>query len=43
MYVSSLEIWEDMERRGTNTALDKGSPAQVKAEIARCDANLRRL
>jgi non-specific serine/threonine protein kinase/serine/threonine-protein kinase len=43
MYVSSLEIWEDMQSRGLKTALDEGSPAQVKAEIARCDANLRKL
>jgi hypothetical protein len=42
-YVQSLEIWDDMRRRGLHTALDEGSPDVVGREIARCDANLSRL
>jgi non-specific serine/threonine protein kinase/serine/threonine-protein kinase len=42
-YVQSLEIWDDMRRRGLHTALDEGSPDEVRREIARCDANLSRL
>jgi predicted trehalose synthase len=43
MYVRSLEIWVDMQRRGILPDLDATSAAEVTREIARCDENLRKL
>ena len=41
LYSQSVEIWQDMEKRGILTAEDKTKPQEVAAEIARCDAELR--
>jgi tetratricopeptide (TPR) repeat protein/tRNA A-37 threonylcarbamoyl transferase component Bud32 len=43
LYASSLDVWQDMQKRGILTAEDRTKPEEVTAEIARCDAALRRL
>jgi hypothetical protein len=43
MYARSLEIWEDMQKRGILTAEDSTKPQDVAREIARCDATLQKL
>ena len=43
MYVRSLQIWQDMQRRGILTGEDAAKPEEVAREIARCDASLRSL
>jgi tetratricopeptide (TPR) repeat protein/tRNA A-37 threonylcarbamoyl transferase component Bud32 len=39
----SLEIWQEMKRRGMLTADDAAKPEEIAAEISRCDAALRAL
>ena len=39
----SLDVWQDMQKRGILTAEDAEKPQEVPDEIARCDASLRRL
>jgi non-specific serine/threonine protein kinase/serine/threonine-protein kinase len=43
MYRQSLQIWEDMRRRGILTDLDAKTPGEIEREIADCDEALRRL
>ena len=43
LYAESLAVWQDMQKRGILTAEDRTKPEEVTAEIARCDAALRRL
>ena len=43
LYAQSLEIWRDMQKRGTLTAEVAGMPQETEREIARCDAALRQL
>jgi hypothetical protein len=43
MYVRSLEIWHDMQRRGILTGEDASKPEEVVRDIAECDAHLGRL
>jgi tetratricopeptide (TPR) repeat protein len=43
LYARSLDIWEDMQKRGILTAEDATKPQEVARELARCDASLRRL
>jgi serine/threonine protein kinase/tetratricopeptide (TPR) repeat protein len=43
LYVRSLGIWQDMQRRGILTGEDATRPADVAREIAQCDASLRKL
>jgi len=43
LYARSLEVWQDMQKRGILTAEDRTKPQEVAREIARCDAALRRL
>ncbi|HKX99052.1 MAG TPA: protein kinase [Steroidobacteraceae bacterium] len=43
LYVRSLDVWQDMQKRGILTAEDRTKPQDVTAAIARCDASLRDL
>ena len=43
MYVRSLEIWQDMQRRGILTGEDASIPDEVTRRIARCEESLRDL
>jgi len=43
MYVRSLGIWQDMQRRGILTGEDASKPGEVARAIAECDAHLRKL
>jgi tetratricopeptide (TPR) repeat protein/tRNA A-37 threonylcarbamoyl transferase component Bud32 len=43
LYVQSLAIWEDMQKRGILTADDAPKPQDAAREIKRCDASLRQL
>lgn len=38
----SLNIWQEMESKGTLTAADAGKPDEVAREIAKCDAGLKK-
>src|SRR5262249_55248202 len=40
MYARSLNIWQDMQKRGILTAEDSAKPKEVAREMARCDAFL---
>jgi tetratricopeptide (TPR) repeat protein len=42
MYQQSFDIWNDLRNRGTLAADDAAKPEEVSAEIAKCDAVLRR-
>jgi hypothetical protein len=42
MYQQSFDIWNDLSNRGTLAADDAAKPEEVSAEIAKCDAVLRR-
>ena len=42
-YVQSLDVWQDMQKRGILTAEDHTKPQDVTAAIARCDESLRSL
>jgi hypothetical protein len=41
-YQKSLDILSDMRNRGTLPASESGEPEKIAAEIARCDAALKR-
>jgi non-specific serine/threonine protein kinase/serine/threonine-protein kinase len=43
MYARSLEIWQDMQRRGILTGEDASKPDEVARAIAQCDVHLRKL
>ena len=43
LYARSLDVWQDMQKRGILTAEDRTKPQDVTREIAHCDAALRRL
>lgn len=43
LYVRSLAVWQDMQKRGILTAEDRTKPQEVAREIARCEASLRQL
>ena len=43
MYVRSLQIWQDMQKRGILTGEDAARPEEAAREIAQCHASLRRL
>jgi tetratricopeptide (TPR) repeat protein len=42
MYARSLEIWQDMQKRGILTGEDAAKPQEIAREISKCDAFLRR-
>jgi serine/threonine protein kinase len=42
MYARSLDIWQDMQKRGMLTGEDSAKPQEVAREIAKCDAPLQR-
>ena len=42
LYARSLDVWQDMQKRGILTAEDGTKPQEVAREIARCDAACRR-
>jgi eukaryotic-like serine/threonine-protein kinase len=43
LYAQSLDVWQDMQKRGILTAEDATKPQDVAREIARCDGALREL
>jgi eukaryotic-like serine/threonine-protein kinase len=43
LYARSLEVWQDMQKRGILTAEDAAKPEELARNIARCDASLRHL
>jgi hypothetical protein len=43
IYGRSLDIWRDMQTRRILTAEDAAKPEEVAREIARCEAEMRRL
>ena len=43
LYVQSIAIWDDMQKRGILTADDAAKPQNAARELERCDALLRRL
>ena len=43
LFGQSLDVWQDMQKRGILTAEDRTKPQDVTAAIARCDAALREL
>jgi tetratricopeptide (TPR) repeat protein/tRNA A-37 threonylcarbamoyl transferase component Bud32 len=43
LYAQSLDVWQDMQKRGILTAEDATKPQDLAREIARCDAALRQL
>jgi tetratricopeptide (TPR) repeat protein len=43
LYARSLEVWQDMQKRGILTAEDRTKPQDVTREIERCDGALRQL
>ena len=43
LYVQSVAIWDDMQKRGILTADDASKPQAAARELKRCDASLRQL
>ena len=43
LYARSLDVWQDMQKRGILTAEDATKPQDLTREIARCDDALREL
>ena len=43
LYVQSIAIWDDMQKRGILTADDASKPQAAARELKRCDASLRQL
>jgi hypothetical protein len=40
MYARSLDVWQDMQKRGILTAEDAANSQEIARELARCDAAL---
>ena len=43
LYARSLDVWQEMQKRGILTAEDRTKPQEIIRELARCDASLRQL
>ncbi len=43
LYARSLDVWQDMQKRGILTAEDRTKSQEIARELERCDTSLRKL